>query len=299
MKILIAGDITFLGFEAAVLLKAAGHEVVLFGQASRFELNRLKQAAVGEVVLSDTDSGYAVRTLLSSTKPDVVFLNVPPVAADGAGCSSSLLTACFFAEGFRTFKPSLVVLRSSYEVYTPPVRLLHINEDYDTRPGSIRGGVYLATENLLRPLLVRAGIPLTVLRFSELYGFEAVPTGLVQTAVASLVAGRSVGVFNGQDRLDFLHVADAAVATASVIMGTTFADVTAVNVGSGEVVRVGPAVREIATKVGALNRVFFRPPKTPASYRLDLSRILSIYTPVHSLRGSIDEMILAYRGLNV
>ena len=58
MKVLIVGDIGFLGAQTALAFGAAGWDSVLFGTCSRQELEALKGFPGVTVILSDPDNEY-------------------------------------------------------------------------------------------------------------------------------------------------------------------------------------------------------------------------------------------------
>lgn len=292
MNILIVGDVDFLGFETAKALAADGdRRVVLFGQCGRSSLQKIGLFPSIEVVLSDTDNEYALRTAFSALRPDVVFLNVPK-----GSYSTHMLTVYLVLEIIKLYPPKHLMLRSSYEVYEPCRRYKPLPEKTPCHPTSLYGAASLASETLARISLDGTGIVHSVLRFAEIYGFEVRPTGIVPAAIKTLLSGKTLGVRNGRDVLDFIDVRDAAgVVNRCVrepVPGVT------VNVGSSEVLQVSDVVKNISARLGQKNRVVFRPPLSAHRVPLDINQLLSFYTPSRRLDDGLDSIIADYKDSN-
>jgi nucleoside-diphosphate-sugar epimerase len=96
-------------------------------------------------------------------------------------------------------------------------------------------------------LLSRSGTTVAWARLFYLYGPAETPRRLVPDVTVRLLEGNRVAVTRGLQLRDFLHVADVARALTGVtVMGVPGA----INIGSGEPVRVIDVVNAIASAVG-------------------------------------------------
>jgi nucleoside-diphosphate-sugar epimerase len=88
-----------------------------------------------------------------------------------------------------------------------------------------------------------SGVRHAHLRFFFLYGPHEHPARLVPSVARALLAGEEARTSPGEQVRDFLHVDDAARAVATVLASDATG---AINVGSGEPVRVVDVVRAVA-----------------------------------------------------
>lgn len=127
-----------------------------------------------------------------------------------------------------------------YPVYNP------IDEKHPTNPSSYYGASKLASEKFLKIALDKKHIPLTILRFSQVYGpgepkLKAIPKFIdlmVNKKTSPLIFG------NGSDIRDYLYVDDAANAT---IMAMISNKTGVYNIGTGKGTSINNIIEIINT----------------------------------------------------
>ena len=146
---------------------------------------------------------------------------------------------------------------------------LPTHEDAPARPGSVYAATKLAQEQLCRVVAAAYGLPLTVLRYFNVYGpgqSLANPyTGILATFHARAAAGKPVEVYeDGREQRDFVFVDDVVAATrrallrpAGVVREETL------NVGSGRATTVGE-LAEAVVRLGGWDV----PVRVTGAYRL-------------------------------
>jgi nucleoside-diphosphate-sugar epimerase len=117
---------------------------------------------------------------------------------------------------------------------------------------------------------------------------------LVPYVIQSLLRGEEAEIGSGEEVRDFLHVADVGSAIADIVLSDA---VGAVNVGSGEPLRVRDLVTEIARQLDSQDRVRFgaRPdsPSNPPFICANNSRLVSEvgWRPRYNLEDGLRETI--------
>ncbi len=118
-------------------------------------------------------------------------------------------------------------------------------ESAPLRPATLYGAAKHGLHRIATAFAEQAGLSLSWGRLFFLYGPYEAPERFVPSLVRSLLAGEPAPMTDGEQRRDFLHVADAGSALAAL----ADSDLTgAVNVASGEAValkRSGPSDRGI------------------------------------------------------
>jgi dTDP-L-rhamnose 4-epimerase len=131
-------------------------------------------------------------------------------------------------------------------------------EDTTPATASIYAWTKLQQEELCRQVARVHTLPLTILRYFNVYGEGQSLcnpyTGVVAIFCARLHAGRSLAIYeNNQPLRDFVHVSDVVAAnlkalTADVSSGTT------INIGTGEPLTIGTLARTLGDALGVVTR---------------------------------------------
>jgi nucleoside-diphosphate-sugar epimerase len=122
------------------------------------------------------------------------------------------------------------------------------------RPQSLYAASKLATFHIGEQLARSLGLEFAWARLFYLYGPFEDRRRLVPAVIGSLLRGERVDVTRGTQVRDFLHVADAGAALASIALSPLTG---AVNVGSGQPVTVRQMVAAIESLVGRRDLVHF------------------------------------------
>jgi len=147
-------------------------------------------------------------------------------------------------------------------------------ESAPLRPATLYGAAKHGLHRIATAFAEQAGLSLVWGRLFFLYGPYEAPERFVPSLVRSLLAGEPAPMTDGEQRRDFLHVADAGSALAAL----ADSDLTgAVNVASGEAVALSDLAHRIAAlsghaellQVGALPSRHNEPPSLIA----DVSRL--------------------------
>ena len=127
-----------------------------------------------------------------------------------------------------------------------------------------------------------------------LYGPHEKPGRLVSSVIRSLLHEKEANCSHGRQIRDFLHVADVASAFTAILDS----DVTGpVNIASGQPVRIGEIVAEIARQIGRKDLVRLgaieASPAEPAVFVADVQRLFSEvgWKPKHDLSSGIADSI--------
>jgi nucleoside-diphosphate-sugar epimerase len=232
LKLLITGASGFIGSAFVGAALAAGHDVAVLGRdPDAWRLRPYvgcfvhRRAALGDA--------EAVMRILSETAPEIVvhlaWAGVAgsdrnaPVQIDNIGCSAGLLLAAANA-GARHF-----VSTGSQAEYGPETGI--ISPAVDPHPTTLYGEAKLATYRLLRRLALDRGMRLSWLRVFSTYGPGDHPYWMIPTLINALLRGERPALTKGEQRWDFLHVADAARALLLVAESEVASGV--FNLGSG------------------------------------------------------------------
>lgn len=190
---------------------------------------------------------------------------------------------------------SKFIFASTCEVYGLPQTPL-MTEEHQVQPLSFYGASKVAAELALQVFAKKKNIPLTILRFSSIYGpGETIERALPNFIHAALNGENLIIYGDGSDRRDFLYLDDAAnYCLAAMINGKE----TIYNVASGQ----SYTLLDLAQKVIALSPhkvgiTFAERKKPKTDYIFDLSKVRNDlgYFPVTSLEHGLRQEINWFR----
>ena len=123
------------------------------------------------------------------------------------------------------------------------------------KPSSIYGGTKLAQENILKAWTAAFDVPLTILRFQNVYGPGQSPfnpyTGIITLFHRQARAGQAIEIYeDGQIGRDFVYIDDVIAACIAALKSSP-EDTSTLDVGSGLATTVLDAGRIIAASYGA------------------------------------------------
>lgn len=161
------------------------------------------------------------------------------------------------------------------------------------RPSTLYGASKVAVADALRTACAAANAGFAWARLFFVYGTGEQPQRLVPSVVASLLRGEVARCTAGEQRRDYIYVADVASALVRVLQAERSG---AFNVATGIASQVKDVVLTIATFLGASDRVELgalpaRPNETPVVVG-DIRRLQSLgWSPAYDLRAGIEEML--------
>ncbi len=168
---------------------------------------------------------------------------------------------------------SHVILASTLDVYGPP-QFLPLTEMHPLLPQSAYAQSKAACEHRAETLCVMRDIPLTILRFTQVYGPREKPVKAIPLFIRSIAAGTAPVLFgDGSDTRDYLYVADAVDA---IILAVGKKKPGILNVASGRSATLKEAVETLIRISGKnLTPVYKERQKAKTEIRFDISRLTS------------------------
>ncbi len=212
MKVLVTGAAGFIGSQVCRHLVARGDEVtalVLPGE-SRARLGSLSPLTVVELDLARDENALAA--LLEASRPDQVvhlawYADPRDYLTSKENLRSLDATVRLAERAFGAGCRKLVGVGTCLE-YAIAHRPVVESDAAD--PGSLYASAKLGAWLVVRALAAQAGAEVAWARVFHLYGPGENPSRLVPSVLASLRAGREIGVTAGAQVRDYLHVADVA-----------------------------------------------------------------------------------------
>lgn len=154
-------------------------------------------------------------------------------------------------------------LVSTIDVYGPP-QTLPIAEDHPTCPATYYGASKLAAEKLLDVWSQRTGVPVTVLRLSQVYGPGDTSNKVIPSFIRSILGGgMPVLIGDGSDVRDYVFVEDVIRAMISAL---TRCHSGILNVATGRSHTIGEVTSTILRLSGNRHNLISRPSTRPATH---------------------------------
>ncbi len=254
MRILVTGAGGFLGRRLVPHLAGRGHQV---GALVRPGGRRPAPPGAARVLEADLSHHGAVEAALASFRPEaavhLAWYTEPgrywtsPANLDGVVEGIGLARA-LAAAGCRR----LAAAGSCAEYDWSHARL--VEGETPLRPATLYGAAKRALGMVLEPYCAASGLSLAWLRYNFLFGPGEPPGRLIPSVMEGLAAGRDVPCTAGGQRRDFMHVDEAAAATAAVLESGVEG---AVNIATGEPHSVREVVETLAGIIGGPGRPRF------------------------------------------
>lgn len=247
MKYLVTGGSGFLGQDVINRLATdTDNEIVLFGRSDIRSGSEQSAYTFFEGDITDVTTLEACRAAHPDVKRIVHLAALVPKNKDE---DKAPLMAEVNVQGtinvLETFGGQIdnFVYASTAEVYGLPTADEPIREDaLLPMPLSNYGSSKLSGELFARVQGLRNEIPISMLRFTVLYGPGDTIARAVPNFIKKALSGESLEVFGGEELRDYLHVADAAravyLAALTPVSGVF-------NIGTGK----GITIRETAEKI--------------------------------------------------
>lgn len=184
-----------------------------------------------------------------------------------------------------------VCFSSSVSVYPQQMSNTNVTEETPTKPETFYGWSKLVAENILLNYARTRNIPVTLLRFTQLYGPQEPHDMFVTRLIKDAQGGELILVNNGVGIKDILFIDDAAEA---VILALDKQPPGIYNIASGRGYAIKEIAEEIKNNFSGEVRIMSTENKTESFARVyaisKANRDLSFY-PRHSLSGGIRKTV--------
>jgi nucleoside-diphosphate-sugar epimerase len=280
MKVLVTGNMGFVGQETQRLLETEGHEVIGFDIMEGHDIRReicaperpdriLHLAAITRFEDADRDPKLALETNVLGTR------NVVEYAAE---------------------ESIPIVYASTGSVYMPITLEPPITESFHARGNSVYGCTKYMGE-----LYIREHTPHIILRYAHLYGREKRGHGLIGGFLDRIDRGMAPTLYGGKQGNDFTYIKDIAMANYLALTASWDKWNQVFNIGTGEELsaeEAGNIVCQVAGYDGEIERIEQR--SVDASrFVFDISKARKMlgYEPKYSFREGLED-IFAMGGLS-
>jgi nucleoside-diphosphate-sugar epimerase len=257
VRVLVTGAAGFIGSHVVEALAGKGDEI--FAMTRNISSVERRQRRPGEIHMVELDlmNLAAVRSALQDIRPELT-IHLAWCTQPGEYWSAP--------ENLDYVEASLQLARGLCDVACRKLVVAGSCAEYDwdygflsedrtpLRPRTLYGACKNGLREILQAYCCKKAMQFAWLRFFHLYGPREKESRLVPSMILSLLRGETARCTGGEHIRDFLHVEDAASAVRAV--GTS--DFTgAINIGSGEPVKLKTIVEMIAAILDARDRAVF------------------------------------------
>jgi len=245
-----------------------------------------------------------VMEIISSLKPDYLIhlasnksrendeANFRIIYDSNVEISLNLIEACQLFPDFRRF--IFIGTCDEYGMASTPYR-----ETAKERPTTVYGLSKLAVTNILNSLATSHGFPSVVLRPSVIYGPGQGKEMFLPALIESLIDGIDFSMTLGEQRRDFIYIADVVDAIVKAICVDERIDGQVINIGSGASIQVKEVAAMVATQIGVRTIDYIKFGGVPyrsnesMEYSLEINRAKEFldWMPSTSISHGIREMI--------
>lgn len=259
MRILVTGDMGFVGAETKRRLEAMEHQVVGFDLMNGFDIRDREQLE---------------RVVLGS-RPDRI-LHLAAIARFADADANPMLAHETNVLGTRNVAELAskhhipLVYASTGSVYMPIKQQPPITEDF----GACGNSVYGCTKYLGELYVRQASAPWIVLRYAHLYGQEKRMHGLIGGFLARIERGIAPTLYGGRQSNDFTYIKDVAKANAMALTTTWDKWNQVYNIGTGEELTAEEAGHLICEAFGYNGKIEVKEQRTvdPDRFVFDCSK---------------------------
>lgn len=278
MRILVTGNLGFVGAETTKLLEKNKHKVIGYDIMSGFDIKDYDQleevcletkpdrilhlAAIARFADADRDPKLAFETNVLGTKNVVDIckkLHIPLIYA------------------------------STGSVYMPIEKIPPITEDFPTKGNSVYG----CTKNL-GELYVKDHIPHIILRYAHLYGKDKRMHGLIGGFTDRIKRGLAPTLFGGRQSNDFTYIKDVALANYLALTAPWDKWQNVYNIGTGEELSAEAAGKIICKISGWKGKIEMKKQRTVDAQRFvyDISKARKMlnFNPAYTFQKGLEDM---------
>ena len=294
MKFLVTGGSGFLGKRLIEHLIDAGHEVVLLGRTLPKESSSTAGQTFFEADIIDIQSLEACKKAFPDISGVVHMAALVPKNKEEDEAQAMLRINAqgtlnlleVFGESIHNF-----VYASTAEVYGLPVTDQPLTEASLPAPLSYYGASKLTGELFCNVYAQKHNLPISLLRFTVLYGPGDTINRAIPNFIKKALAGENLDVFGGEELRDYLHVNDAAEA---LYLAATTPVSGVFNIGTGKGITIKSTAESIIQAVNPELSIKLLPrEKKAADIVLDISAARQElgFTPKYTFPDLIEEQI--------
>lgn len=289
-RVLLTGATGLIGRHAVTPLRDAGYEVIALSRSGRDVAGAVGLAAD---LLNPDDLRRAVVDAGAAALVHLAWADGPdrwttPANLDWAAATLTLLRAFAAAGGRRAV---LVGSCAEYD-WSQPI----LAEASPLNPVTLYGAAKARTGQLAVVAAPTLGLSLAWARPFFVYGPGEPKGRLFGDLIRGIAAGQAVDCTDGEQRRDFLHVADLGAALAAVLPSPAEG---AINVASGKAVMIKDMILTVARQMGRPDLVRLgarpRPAGDPACLQADVTRLREEvgFAPRFAMEGGIADVLRA------
>ncbi len=259
MKILVTGNLGFVGTETQKLLELNGHQVIGFDLMRNLDIRDINQ----------------FESCVSTERPDRI-LHLAAIARFADADKDPLLTRDINETGTQNVALIAnkyhipVVYASTGSVYMPIKGEPPITEEFEAVGNSQYGVSKLRGE-----LLIKKYAPLwIILRYAHLYGKEKRMHGLIGGFLERIERGLAPTLYGGKQSNDFTYIKDVALANLLALTATWDKWNQVYNIGTGEELSAEQAGKVVCGLTGYKGKVERKVMRTvdPMRFVYDVSK---------------------------
>ncbi|MFT4037907.1 MAG: NAD-dependent epimerase [Thermomicrobiales bacterium] len=231
-RILLTGAAGFIGFHVSQRLLARGDDVIGLDSLNDYYDVSLKEARLAQLT-PQANFRFVHANLADNASMTQTFANTAPThvinLAAQAGVRYSLTNPHAYAEsnlsgflnvleGARAMAVEHLVFASSSSVYGGNTKLPFATDDMVDHPLSLYAATKKANELMAHSYAHLYQLPMTGLRFFNVYGPWGRPDAALTRFTGAMLAGEPINVYNyGHHRRDFTYVDDIAESIVRVL----------------------------------------------------------------------------------
>jgi nucleoside-diphosphate-sugar epimerase len=264
MRVLVTGAAGFIGSHVVEAFTGKGHEIFAVTR-TRGGIQRrdeaLRDARVVELDLMNfADVGFVLRDIRPDLAIHLAWCTQPGKYWSAPDNLAHVEASLQLAHSLSDVGCQRMVVAGSCAEYDWDYGYLS-EESTPLRPRTLYGACKNGLREILQAYCSEKAMQFAWLRFFHLYGPREKQERLVPSVILALLSGETARCTSGEHIRDFLHVADAAFAVQAV---STSEFTGAINIASGEPVKLKTIVETIAALMNARERVVFAAlPDTP------------------------------------
>ena len=318
MKILITGDVGFIGFHLAKRLLIENHQVIGVDNQNDYYDVSLKEARLRELQGFDNYTHHKMDLNDIESLPDEAYDAIINLAAQ-AGVRHSLRHPHVYTEsnlsGFmhvieyaRRVKPKHFIYASSSSVYGLNVKNPFSVDDEINHPASLYAATKRANELIAHSYAHLYKIPSTGLRFFTVYGPYGRPDMASYIFAKNILEEKPIEVFNNGDMIrDFTYIDDIVDGIVKLIPkapepkklgenpNQTSAPYAVYNLGNNQPVKLMDYIEEIERLIGKKAIIIKKPMQMGDVYKtyadIDASKHNFGYEPKTSYKEGLKRFI--------
>ncbi len=289
MKVLVTGGSGFIGRSVLEELLLRGHDVI--------SLDLIEPSITVPFMVGDIRD---LETLRKAARGVDAIIHLAAIVSAVEAMEKPLDTFRTNVEGTLNVAEAArrenvkVIYAGSVAVYGEP-KILPVSEDHPVHPTNVYGSTKLAGESILLGYSGSYGLPVTSLRFFNVYGPHMKPgpyAGVIYKFLERMREGKPLRIEgDGKQTRDFVYVEDVAKAVVLALES----DATGVyNVGTGREISILDLARLLFSLTGRDTGLEFAPPR-PGDIRrsrADISKIRKLgWEPSFDLESGLKRTI--------